>query len=63
MSKHIADHGKSRSDESRLKHYTDIERQGGDGASAREKAMHRQSKPSNNEERLKRFLDQDRAQD
>lgn len=63
MGKHIVDQPKDRSKESRLEHYTEIEKQSGEGQSKREKALYRQEKTRDNEGRMKRYLDIDRKKD
>ncbi len=63
MSKHIVDRPKDRSKDSRLEHYTEIEKREGGGQSKREKALYRKEKPREGDERLKRYTDIERRKE
>ncbi|MCU0855923.1 MAG: hypothetical protein MUF63_13705 [Rhodobacteraceae bacterium] len=60
MGKHIADEPRHEAGDSRVQRYAEIERKGGEEPGRAAKALHRQEKPRDPEEKLKRFTDIER---
>jgi hypothetical protein len=60
MAKHITDEPRREPGDSRTKRYAEIERTQGDEPGRAAKALHRQEKPRDPEEKLKRFTEIER---
>ena len=64
MGKHVVDGPRHEDeDDSRAKRYADIERESGDEPGRAAKALHRQEKTRDSDEKLKRFTDIDRGKE
>jgi hypothetical protein len=60
MGKHIADEPRHEAGNSRTERYTEIERKSGEEPGRAAKALHRQEKPRDPDETLKRFTEIER---
>lgn len=63
MPKHIVDRPRERSDDSRMEHYTELDRKTGGGVRPQADAIRKAPKGLDSGERLKRFVDIDRQGD
>ena len=63
MGKHIVDEPRHETEDSRAKRYAEIERREGEEPGRAAKALHRQEKARDPDEKLKRFTDIERKGD